>query len=420
MRGSGQKEQVVIIGASFAGVPVTGGLGTAGVHATLLGRQNYHQFQPLLYQVATAVLSPADMAELVRRMLRRFPDVEVELEEVTGLDAAMRQVRLGDGKILAYDILVLAAGTTRAYFGHDEWAQFAPSLKATADARKVRSRLLRSFEMAEASGYADERRRMMTSVAVGGGPSGVELAGTIAELARSTLAKDFHRIDAKSTTLLLLEAGPRILSAFPQASASHAQRKLTALGVTVRENCPVKNISRAGVVAGNDTIPAGLAIWATGVNASPSRQTAPRADRQDRTREGQSRSLRAGTADRLCARRHRTGSGCRRRASTRPRTGGQAEGPLSRPRACKNSRWRRGFAFHNRGNAAMIGRQSADRRLRLVATEGHACIALVGAGSYLSADRLSASPAGRCPMALAIRDLRSRGAADRGAYVASG
>jgi NADH dehydrogenase len=260
---------VVIIGAGFAGVQVARGLGAAGVNVTLLDRQNYHLFQPLLYQVATAALSPADIAEPVRRMLRRFPDVEVLFADVTDIDVAARCLTLNDGKSISYDILVLAAGATHAYFGHDDWAKFAPSLKSIADARKVRSQLLLSFERAEMSDDPAERKRLMTFVVVGGGPSGVELAGAIAELARYTLAKDFHRIDAKSTTVLLLEAGPRILAAFPEELARYAQRKLASLGVTVRENCAVNSILRDSVEAGGDTIPTGLAIWAAGVKASP-------------------------------------------------------------------------------------------------------------------------------------------------------
>ena len=263
-----QKQHVVIIGAGFAGVQVARGLGAAGVRATLLEQQNYHLFQPLLYQVATAALSPADIAEPVRRMLRRFASIEVLLGEVTGIDVALRRVALADGKSISYGILVLAAGATHAYFGHDEWAEFAPSLKSIADARGVRSRLLLSFEHAEMSDDQAERKRLMTFAVIGGGPSGVELAGAIAELARYTLAKDFHRIDAKSTTVLLLEAGPRILPAFPEELARYAQRKLESLGVTVRENCAVKDISQVSVMAGNDTLPVGVAIWAAGVEAS--------------------------------------------------------------------------------------------------------------------------------------------------------
>jgi len=267
--GAGQQPHVVIIGAGFAGVQVARGLGSAGVAVTLLDRQNYHLFQPLLYQVATAALSPADIAEPVRRMLRGFPSIEVLLGEVTGIDVVRRRVTLATGKSLSYDILALAAGATHTYFGHDEWAEFAPSLKSMADARTIRSRLLLAFEQAEMSDDSAERKRLTTFVVVGGGPSGVELAGAIAELARYALAKDFRRIDAKSTTVILLEAGPRILSTFPEGLARYAERKLRSLGVTVLTNCAVKQIAQGRIVAGDETIPSGLAIWAAGVEASP-------------------------------------------------------------------------------------------------------------------------------------------------------
>lgn len=362
MTGGGQKQHVVIIGAGFAGVQVARGLGGAGVRATLLDRQNYHLFQPLLYQVATAALSPADIAEPVRRMLRRFPSVEVELGEVTDIDVAAHEVTLADGKILAYDILVLATGATHAYFGHDEWAEFAPSLKSIADARKIRSRLLRSFELAETSQDADERRRLMTFVVVGGGPSGVELAGAIAELARFTLAKDFHRIDAKSTTVLLLEAGPRILSAFPETLARYAQRKLTALGVTVRENSPVKNISRVGVVTGDDTIPAGLVIWAAGVKASPAgRLLGVPTDKSGRVKvnrdlsvPGLSNVYALGDVALVL---DATGEPLPGLAQVAKQQGyylGRALAGKIRDGSAAPD-----FVFHNRGNAAIIGRQSA-------------------------------------------------------------
>jgi NADH dehydrogenase len=263
------KPHVVILGAGFAGIEAARCLGDASVSTTLIDRENYHLFQPLLYQVATAALSPADIAEPVRRMLRRFPKVEVLLGDVVGIDTAARRVTLSDGKAIPYDFLVLATGATHAYFGHDDWAAFAPSLKSIADARQVRSRLLRCFEMAEMSDDPAERKRLMTFVVVGGGPSGVELAGAIAELARYTLSKDFHRIDAKSTTVILVEAGPRLLAAFPEGLANYAQRKLTALGVTVRTGDAVKNIANDHVDVGDDTISVGLTVWAAGVKASP-------------------------------------------------------------------------------------------------------------------------------------------------------
>jgi NADH:quinone reductase (non-electrogenic) len=357
-----EKQHVVIIGAGFAGVQVACALGAAGVNVTLLDRQNYHLFQPLLYQVATAALSPADIAEPVRRMLRRFPSVEVLLGEATGIDVATRRVALADGKLLSYDILVLAAGATHAYFGHDEWAAFAPSLKSIADARQVRSRLLLSFERAEMSEDADERTRLMTFVVIGGGPSGVELAGAIAELARHTLAKDFRRIDAKSTTVLLVEAGPRILNAFPEGLANYARRKLESLGVTVRENCAVKNISRDSVVAGGETIPVGLAIWAAGVKASPigkflgvpTDKTGRVKVNRDLSVPGLANVYALGDVALFVDAAGKLLPGLAQVAKQQGYYLGRALA-----RKIRNGDMAPDFVLHNRGNAAIVGRQSA-------------------------------------------------------------
>jgi NADH:ubiquinone reductase (H+-translocating) len=357
-----EKQHVVIIGAGFAGVQVARWLGAAGVNVTLLDRQNYHLFQPLLYQVATAALSPADIAESVRRMLRRFRSVEVLLGEATGIDVAARRVALADGKSLSYDILVLATGATHAYFGHDEWAEFAPSLKSLSDARGIRSRLLLAFERAEMSEDPAERKRLMTFVVIGGGPSGVELAGAIAELARFTLAKDFHRVDAKSTTVLLLEAGPRILTAFPEKLARYARRKLESLGVTVRENCTVKDISRDSVVAGDDTIPAGLAIWAAGVKASPAgKLLGVPTDKTGRVKVNRDLSVpelpdvyALGDVALVLDEAGKPLPGLAQVAKQQGYYLGRALA-----KKIRNGGAMPDFEFHNRGNAAIIGRQSA-------------------------------------------------------------
>ena len=260
--------RVVVVGAGFAGIEVARALGRANIPVTLIDRQNHHLFQPLLYQVATAALSPADIAEPIRKMLRHHPGVEVVLGEVTGIDKAARTVTLAGGASYPYDTLVIATGATHSYFGHDEWEAFAPGLKNIEDARTIRSRLLLAFERAEMSRDPAEQKRLMTIAVIGGGPTGVELAGSIAELARYTLAKDFHRIRAETATVLLLEAGPRILTAFPEELASYAVRKLTKLGVTVRTSSP-SSASRtiASSLAGEE-IGVGLAIWAAGVRAS--------------------------------------------------------------------------------------------------------------------------------------------------------
>ncbi len=261
--------EVIVIGAGFAGIEVARKLGAAGIPVTLIDRQNHHLFQPLLYQVATAALSPADIAEPIRKMLRHYPGVEVVLGEVARIDARQRSVTLASGASYPYDILVLATGATHSYFGHDEWSSFAPGLKTIEDARIIRSRLLLAFERAETSRDPAEQKRLMTIAVIGGGPTGVELAGSIAELARYTLARDFHRIRAETATVLLVEAGPRILTAFPEELATYAVRKLTTLGVTVRTACAVERITDRGIVAGGEEIGAGLAIWAAGVGASP-------------------------------------------------------------------------------------------------------------------------------------------------------
>jgi NADH dehydrogenase len=260
---------VVVLGAGFAGFEVARGLGAAGLPVTLIDRQNHHLFQPLLYQVATAALSPADIAEPIRKMLRGYPSVEVRLDEAVAVDVPARRLSLASGAVRAYDWLVVATGATHSYFGHDEWAQFAPGLKTIEDARIIRSRLLLAFEEAEGSGDRAEQRRLMTIAVIGGGPTGVEVAGSIAELARFTLARDFRAIRAETATVLLLEAGPRILPAFPEALASYARRRLETLGVTVRTRCPVEDVTASSVVAAGESLAVGFAIWAAGVRASP-------------------------------------------------------------------------------------------------------------------------------------------------------
>jgi NADH dehydrogenase len=260
--------RVVVIGAGFAGIEVARGLGRAGIPVTLIDRQNHHLFQPLLYQVATAALSPADIAEPVRRVLRGLASVEVVLGKVTAIDQTARAVMLSNGSAFAFDWLIVATGATHGYFGHDEWDHFAPGLKTIEDARKIRSQLLTAFEKAEMSHNPAEQKQLMTIAVIGGGPTGVELAGSIAELARYTLVRDFNRIRPESATVLLLEAGPRILTAFPESLAAYAQRKLAKLGVTVRTNCPVQDVRPNTLLAAGEEIGVGFAIWAAGVTAS--------------------------------------------------------------------------------------------------------------------------------------------------------
>jgi NADH dehydrogenase len=230
-------------------------LGRAKMPVTLIDRQNYHLFQPLLYQVATAALSPADIAEPIRKILRRYRSAQVMLGEVEHIDREAREVVLREGQRVPYDILVLATGATHSYFGHPEWERSAPGLKTIADARLIRSEILRCFEKAEITDDVAERERLMTFAVVGGGPTGVEMAGAIAELARYVLAKDFRNIRPERANVILIEAGPRLLTAFPESLASDAEKRLKRLGVTVMLNSPVTPLSQEAIHIDGRTLP---------------------------------------------------------------------------------------------------------------------------------------------------------------------
>lgn len=260
--------RVVIIGAGFGGLEAARTLGSTGIPVTVIDRNNYHLFVPLLYQVATAALSPAEIAEPIRRIVRRHRNVDVILGEVIGIDTSTRHVHLADGAPIGYDRLIIATGSSHSYFGHDDWADLAPGLKTIEDARQIRSRVLLAFERAEVTTDPAERRRQMTIVVVGGGPTGVELAGSIAELARHTLVRDFRHINPQATRILLVEAGPRLLSSFPEPLTDYAQCRLERLGVSLRLNQPVEAVTPAGVRIGGTFIPAATVIWAAGVTAS--------------------------------------------------------------------------------------------------------------------------------------------------------
>lgn len=260
---------VVIIGAGFGGLACARALGGHQVRVTVIDRHNYHLFIPLLYQVATAALSPADIAEPIRKILRRFPNVDVLLGDVTGVDLERRHVLIAGGSHVPYDRLVIATGSSYNYFGHDERAARAPSLKTLASARAIRTRILLGFEKAEASGNSEEQARLMTTVIVGGGPTGVEMAGAIAELARWSLRRDFRNVDPRDAAVMLIEAGPRILGSFPARLASYAQRRLEKLGVTVLTGRTVEDISVDGVTIDGQLVPAQTVIWSAGISASP-------------------------------------------------------------------------------------------------------------------------------------------------------
>jgi len=265
------RPNVVIVGGGFGGIEAAKALAHAPVDVTLIDRQNHHCFQPLLYQVATAALSPADIAWPIRHILRRQQNATVFMAEVTGIDLASQRVQI-DVEPIAYDYLVLATGATHSYFGHDDWAACAPGLKRIEDATRIRRHLLIAFEQAELTSDEAERQRLLTFVIVGGGATGVEMAGAIAEVALQTVPKDFRRIDARRSKIVLLEAGPRVLPTFPQELSDYAARALTRMGVEVRTSTRVDGCDPRGVSLEHGRLDAGTIIWAAGVVASPAAQ----------------------------------------------------------------------------------------------------------------------------------------------------
>ncbi len=262
-------KRIIIVGAGFGGLACARALGSIDAEVTIIDKRNYHLFVPLLYQVATAALSPADIAQPVRRLLRRHHNINVVLGEVVNVDPDRREISLHDGKRLAYDILVLATGSSYNYFGNPEWEEHAPGLKTIEDARRLRSRLLYAFERAERESDPDRQCALMTTVIVGGGPTGVELAGAIAALARYTLAHDFKHIDPKNARTILIESGDRLLSAFPEELGDYALNRLAGMGVDIRCGVSVEDISAGTVSIEGEIIPAGTIIWGAGVQASP-------------------------------------------------------------------------------------------------------------------------------------------------------
>jgi NADH:ubiquinone reductase (H+-translocating) len=265
---SQRRPKVVIVGAGFGGLEAAKALNRVAVDVTVIDRQNHHCFQPLLYQVATAALSPAEIAWPIRHILRQQRNATVLMAQVSGIDLAGRSVQTGAGPI-SYDYLVIATGATHSYFGHDDWIDFAPGLKRIEDATRIRRSILLAFEQAELARDDAERQRLLTFVIVGGGATGVEMAGAIAEIARQTLAMDFRRIDPRSSRIILLEAGPRILPTLPEDLSAYAERTLTRMGVDVRTSTRVANCDRRGVDLDRGRIDASTVIWAAGVVASP-------------------------------------------------------------------------------------------------------------------------------------------------------
>ncbi|MBA4799491.1 MAG: NAD(P)/FAD-dependent oxidoreductase [Rhizobiales bacterium] len=264
-----KRPHVVIVGAGFGGLACAQALGKSEIDVTVIDRRNHNLFQPLLYQVATAALSPADISEPIRRTLGRYPNIKVVMGEVTTVDQSRRTVGLKDGVSIPYDRLVLATGSDYNYFGHQDWQKHAPGLKSIHEARQVRHSLLLAFEKAERSEDEAEKRRLLTSVIIGGGPTGVEMAGAISELGRFMIARDFRSLRPDQLQVLLIEAGPRILASFPESLSQYAVDYLTRIGVDIRLNTPVEDVTPDGVTVGGALIPASCMVWGAGVKASP-------------------------------------------------------------------------------------------------------------------------------------------------------
>jgi len=266
------RARVVIVGGGFGGLQAAKAFAGAPVQVTLVDRRNHHLFQPLLYQVATAALSPADIAQPIRSVLRGQSNVDVVLAGVDAIDAVAKVIILDEdhqARQLPYDYLILAAGAHHAYFGHDEWAPNAPGLKTLEDALDIRRRILLSFEEADREPDPTRRKALMTFVIVGGGPTGVEMAGAIAEIARFSLARDFRHIDTRDARVILIEASSQLLAAFPDRLSRHAVGDLERLGVDVRFGKPVTAIAPDAVTVGDEVIPANTIVWAAGVQSSP-------------------------------------------------------------------------------------------------------------------------------------------------------
>jgi NADH:quinone reductase (non-electrogenic) len=260
---------VVILGGGFGGLSAARVLRNKNVQVTLLDRRNHHLFQPLLYQVATATLSPGDIAAPIRWILRHSRNIRVWLGEAKAVDVTAHRVLLADGATIDFDYLIVATGASHSYFGHPEWAPYAPGLKTLEDALEIRRRILLAFERAERETDPAMQQELLTFVLVGGGPTGVELAGTLAEIARQTLRDEFRSIDPSRSRIVLIEAGPTILSTFPEELRDAARRSLMRLGIDICENTRVTGIDAHGVLIGGDRVTAGTVLWAAGVAASP-------------------------------------------------------------------------------------------------------------------------------------------------------
>jgi NADH:ubiquinone reductase (H+-translocating) len=368
-----RRPHVVIVGGGFGGLNAARALRRAPVRVTLIDQRNHHLFQPLLYQVATAALSPADIAAPIRHVLRRQRNVSVVLGTVADVDPAGRRVVLADGRPVEWDYLVLATGAEDRYFGHDDWEPAAPGLKSLEDAIEIRRRFLLAFETAEYEPDDDRCRALLTFVVVGAGPTGVEMAGAFAEVARHTLTGgDFRRIDPATARIVLVEAGPRVLPAYPEALSRRARSALERLGVEVRLDSPVTRIEPDGVWLGEERIDARNVVWSAGVAASPLGQRLGAAtDRAGRVEVEPDLSV-PGHPDvfvigDLASFPHQTGTPLPGIAPVAIQQGKQAAANIRRS---VEGRPRRPFRYVDRGTLATIGRGAAVGQLRGLAVHG--------------------------------------------------
>lgn len=355
------RPQVVIVGAGFGGLAAAQALRRAPVDVTLIDKRNHHLFQPLLYQVATAALSPADIAAPIRAILAKNRNTRVLLDRVEGVDGTEKRVRLASGATASYDWLILATGARHSYFGRDEWAEHAPGIKTIDDATAVRRKVLLALERAETETDKDRRHALLTFVVIGGGPTGVEMAGAIAELARKSVSRDFRSITPHCSRVILVEGGPRLLAAFPEALSAKARAQIEKLGVEVRLNGRVCAVAPDHVMMGDERIPAFTAIWAAGVEASPAAHwLGAEADRAGRVAVGP--DLRVAGHDNVFAIGDTAsciGSSGRPLPGIAPVAKQQGRHVAATIRASIAGRAVRPFRYRDYGNLATIGRRAA-------------------------------------------------------------
>jgi NADH dehydrogenase len=352
--------RIVIIGGGFGGLACAQQLGHSDAKVILIDRRNHNLFQPLLYQVATAALSPADIAEPIRRSLARYRNVSMVMAEAVAIDTDARKVVLGDGGTVDYDQLVVATGSEYNYFGHDEWQGYAPGLKTIHEAREIRQRLLLAFEQAEITDDPELKRSLLTFIVIGGGPTGVEMAGAISELGRFMISSDFRHLHPDDLRVILVEAGPRLLAAFPEHLARYASKYLSRIGVEVRTSTRVEGIQQGSVAFGGQTVKASCIVWGAGVKASPaSRWLAVEAAAGGRIAVDE--NLRVKGLEDVFA----IGDTALYEGTDAQPLPGLAQ--VAKQQGVYLGRYLRigsppnapGFVFHNRGNTAVIGRHAA-------------------------------------------------------------